>query len=82
MKQRITFTFIMGIITTGTISFALVGLNFGFGTGFLGVWFRSWAVSYPLAVMLIYFVGPKVQAFASFITERTAVNVKKMGHDE
>ncbi len=80
MKQRLAFTFIMGIITTCIISFSLVALNYGFRTGFLKVWLRSWSVSYILTVLVIFFVGPWVQVFVNFLLKKTEVHAKKRRH--
>jgi hypothetical protein len=81
MKQRITFTFIMAFITTCIISFALIGLNFGFRTGFFIVWLRSWAVSYPLAVGSILFIGPWVQVLATFLSDKAAMHGRNTSSD-
>jgi hypothetical protein len=70
----------MGIITTCIISFSLVALNYGFRAGFLKVWLRSWSVSYILAVLVIFFVGPWVQVFVNFLLKKTEVHVKKRRH--
>jgi len=70
MKQRIAFAFIMGSITTGIISFALVALNFGFREGFFTVWLRSWSVSYMLAVLIILMIGPRIQTFVNYLVKK------------
>jgi hypothetical protein len=80
MKQRITFASIMGIITTGIISFSLVGLNYGFRAGFFGVWFRSWSVSYLVAVVVILFVSPGVQIFVDSLMKKTELQEKRKKH--
>jgi hypothetical protein len=67
----------MGIVTTSIISFALVALNFGFKPGFYSVWFRSWLVSYPLAVAIILFLGPWVQVLTNFLFKKTTIARKK-----
>lgn len=62
MKQKIAFALIMGIITTGIISFTLISINVGLINGFLKVWLRSWATAYLVVIPAILFIGPLVQA--------------------
>ena len=61
MKQRLAFAFIMGIITTGTISFTIASINVGYTPDFLKIWLRSWSVAYIVVVPVIFFIGPAVQ---------------------
>lgn len=51
----------MGVITTGTISFAVISVNVGFVANFLTVWFRSWFVGYLVVVPIILFIAPRIQ---------------------
>jgi hypothetical protein len=61
MKQRIAFALIMGIITTGIISFTLISINTGFGPNFAGIWLRSWSIAYVVVIPIILIAGPFVQ---------------------
>lgn len=61
MKQKIAFALIMGIITTGIISFTLISINIGFTAKFLTIWLRSWAMAYTVVIPAILLVGPLVQ---------------------
>jgi hypothetical protein len=63
MKKRILFALIMGVITTIVISFTIIALNVGFVGNFIAIWFRSWCLSYFLAVMATIFIAPRVQSF-------------------
>jgi hypothetical protein len=67
MKQRIAFAMIMGIITTGIISFTLISINIGFVEKFLNIWLRSWGTSYPVVIPCILLISPKVQALVNTI---------------
>jgi hypothetical protein len=80
MKQRITFALLMGIITTGIISFSLIALNFGIRAGFFTTWLRSWSVSYLLAVLIMLFIGPGVQVFANFLLKVRKMRLRKKKH--
>lgn len=62
MKQKIAFACIMGIITTGIISFTLISFNLGFTDKFLRIWLRSWGMAYAVAIPAILILAPKVQA--------------------
>jgi hypothetical protein len=61
MKQKIAFALLMGIITTGIISFTLISLNVGFGTNFLKTWLKSWIMAYTVVIPAILVIGPRVQ---------------------
>ncbi len=62
MKQKIAFALIMGIITTGIISFTLVSINIGYTPAFLKIWLRSWFVAYLVVIPAILVIGPFVQS--------------------
>lgn len=63
MKQKIAFAMIMGIVTTGIISFTLISINIGYTERFLGIWLRSWGMAYLVVIPAILIIGPKVQGF-------------------
>ena len=67
MKQKIAFALIMGIVTTGIISFTLISINIGFIEKFLSIWLRSWATAYVVVIPCILLIGPKIQAFVNTI---------------
>jgi hypothetical protein len=67
MKHKIAFALLMGIITTGIISFTLITLNVGFGPNFAGIWLRSWGMAYLVVVPVILTVGPLVQKFVNYL---------------
>lgn len=62
LKRRITFALMMGVVTTGIISFVLIALNLGFNTQFVLTWLRSWSVAYVLVIPAILLIGPRLQA--------------------
>lgn len=61
MKQKIAFALLMGIITTGIISFTLISINIGFIDAFFRIWFRSWGIAYLVAIPAILIIAPQVQ---------------------
>ncbi len=61
MRNKILFALIMGIITTGIISFTLISINIGFNDKFLKIWLRSWAMAYVVVIPAILIIGPRVQ---------------------
>lgn len=65
MKNKIAFAWLMGIITTGIISFALIYLNLGFGGLFLKIWLRSWGMAYLVVIPVILLLAPKLQALVA-----------------
>jgi hypothetical protein len=60
-KQKIAFALLMGIVTTGIISFTLIGINLGFVPSFVKIWLKSWAMAYTVVVPAILLIGPKIQ---------------------
>lgn len=61
MKNRIAFALLMGVVTTGVITFALISWNLGFGGVFAKVWMRSWGLAYLIVVPIILAVGPALR---------------------
>lgn len=57
------FALLMGIITTGIISFTLISVNIGYQVNFLQIWLRSWAMAYIVVIPAILVIGPRVQKF-------------------
>lgn len=62
LKRKIAFAMLMGVVTTGIISFVLVALNFGMASGFIRTWLRCWMISYLIVIPAILLVGPRLQA--------------------
>lgn len=61
MREKIAFALIMGIVTTGIISFTLISVNIGFVTNFVVIWLKSWSMSYLIVIPAILLIGPRVQ---------------------
>ena len=62
LKRKIAFAMLMGVVTTGIISFVLVAINVGVAAGFVATWLRSWATSYVIVIPAILLIGPRLQA--------------------
>ena len=61
LHRKILFALLMGVVTTGSISFTLVSINVGFGEQFLKIWLRSWAVAYMVVIPAILIIGAQIQ---------------------
>jgi hypothetical protein len=61
MKQKIVFALLMGIFTTGIISFALIALNIGFSGIFFKIWLKAWILAYLIVIPVILIIGPIIQ---------------------
>jgi hypothetical protein len=61
LKHKIAFALMMGIVTTGIISFTLISINIGFSENFLKIWGRSWATAYLVVIPAILLIGPRIQ---------------------
>jgi hypothetical protein len=60
-KNKIIFALIMGVVTTGLISFTLISVNIGYNEKFLMIWLRSWGMAYLVVVPAILIIGPNIQ---------------------
>ena len=67
MKNKIAFALIMGIVTTGIISFTLISINIGFSDRFLSIWLKSWGVAYLVVIPAILLIAPLVQKFVDHL---------------
>jgi hypothetical protein len=63
MKKKIAFAMIMGVATTGIISFLLISVNLGYSDKFLKIWLKSWLLSYTIVIPCILVIGPVVERF-------------------
>jgi uncharacterized membrane protein SpoIIM required for sporulation len=61
-KRKVAFALLMGIVTTGIITFSLLALNVGFSEPFVARWVRSWGVAYVIMVPVILDLGPLLQS--------------------
>ena len=77
MKKRIAFAMIMGIITTGIISFTLISINIGFVANFMVIWLKAWSTSYLVVIPAILLIGPKVQNLVDAMFEETPASAIK-----
>ncbi|OJJ19146.1 hypothetical protein BKI52_20240 [marine bacterium AO1-C] len=75
--KKIVFALLMGIITTGIISFALITINIGFGDKFMRIWLRSWLLAYLFVIPAILFIAPLVERLVNTIVERYFAQRKK-----
>jgi len=60
-KNKIAFALVMGIMTTGIISFTLISVNVGYTEKFLKIWLRSWGIAYLVVIPAILIIGPRIQ---------------------
>ncbi|MES2554598.1 MAG: DUF2798 domain-containing protein [Bacteroidota bacterium] len=70
MKEKIAFALIMGIISTGVISFTLISINVGYSERFLSVWLNSWMMAYFVVIPVILIVGPRVQSLVEYLLRK------------
>ncbi|HVJ70439.1 MAG TPA: DUF2798 domain-containing protein [Sphingomicrobium sp.] len=63
LKRKIAFAMLMGVVTTGIISFVLVAVNLGMDSAFVRTWLRCWLISYLIVIPAILLVGPRLLAW-------------------
>ena len=61
LHRKILFALLMGVVTTGIISFTLISINIGFGENFLGTWLRSWGIAYMVCIPILLIIGAQIQ---------------------
>ena len=69
MKQKIAFAMIMGLITTGVISFTVITVNIGFVEQFVSIWAKSWGIAYLVVIPMILLIGPMIQRLVDSLFE-------------
>ncbi|WP_108424548.1 DUF2798 domain-containing protein [Flagellimonas amoyensis] len=75
MKRKILFAMIMGIVTTGAISFVVIAIDTDLsGPTFLRVWLKSWGLAYLVVIPCILFIGPPVEKLVDFILKNKVKN--------
>lgn len=67
MKQKIAFALLMGIVTTGIISFTLISVNLGFTDKFTKIWLKSWAMAYVVAIPAILVIAPQIEKLVAYL---------------
>ena len=76
MKNKILFALIMGVVTTGIISFTLISVNIGFGERFFRIWLRSWGMAYLVVIPAILIIGPQIQKFVDYLLREKQTHEK------
>jgi hypothetical protein len=71
VKKKIAFALIMGVITTGIISFTLISINIGFVPNFVVIWLKAWSTAYLVVIPAILLIGPKVQNLVDVMFKET-----------
>lgn len=77
MKKKIAFALIMGIITTGLISFILIAVNLGFTPNFFRAWLKSWLIAYLLAVPAILVIAPQIERLVNYLVSEAVPDTKR-----
>jgi Protein of unknown function (DUF2798) len=55
---EIKFASLMSFVTTLAVTLVLVSVNYGWHSGFLTVWLRSWLIAFVLVGLSILYVAP------------------------
>jgi len=76
MKQKIAFAMIMGVITTGIISFTLISINLGYSEKFIPIWLKSWSLAYLVVIPAILLIGPPIQKLVDRFFQKPAEQAK------
>ena len=71
LKIKVVFALLMGVITTGIISFSLIAINIGFTETFVQLWLKSWLLAYVFVIPAILFVAPPIERFVNRLFQNT-----------
>ncbi|WP_353776993.1 DUF2798 domain-containing protein [Winogradskyella sp. 3972H.M.0a.05] len=69
LKRKLIFALVMGIITTGIISFSLIVINLGFTKNFLRAWLKSWLLAYVFVIPAILFIAPPIERLVNSLVK-------------
>ncbi|HLM60005.1 MAG TPA: DUF2798 domain-containing protein [Pyrinomonadaceae bacterium] len=72
VKHKIVFAFLMGIVTTGLVSFTVILTNMGFTETFWQIWLKSWSMAFLVVVPVILIVSPFVERFVGFLFKKSS----------
>ncbi|NIQ16899.1 MAG: DUF2798 domain-containing protein, partial [Candidatus Dadabacteria bacterium] len=61
IKKRVVFSLIMGLITTGIISFTIMAIHYEFNNVFLLHWNEAWFIAYIIVIPAILLIAPPLQ---------------------
>jgi hypothetical protein len=56
--EHVAFAFVMALLMVTVLSFSAISINYGWRAGFFGVWLRTLALLYPIAVTSILVLRP------------------------
>jgi hypothetical protein len=76
MKQKIAFAMMMGIVTTGVISFTLISINIGYTEKFLQIWLKSWSIAYLVVIPAILLIGPQIQKLVEVLFAERIIEIE------
>ncbi|TJZ53685.1 DUF2798 domain-containing protein [Sphingobacterium olei] len=75
MKKKFAFALIMGVITTGIISFTVIFVNIGFKPNFLKIWSKSWGLAYLVVIPAILIIGPRIQKLVDWLFDKKDIEI-------
>jgi|GEM_PF-448814 len=78
MKQKIAFAMIMGVVTTGIISFTLISVNIGFTGRFFAIWLKSWGMAYLVAIPAILVIAPQIEKLVRWLFPTEAASAAEV----
>ena len=76
MKKKFAFAVIMGVVTTGIISFTVISVNIGFKPNFLKIWFKSWGLAYLVALPTILIIAPLIQSLVDRLFDKDLLKME------
>ncbi len=79
--HKIVFAFLMGIVTTGLVSFTVILVNLGFTETFWQIWLKSWSMAFLIVVPVILIVSPVMERFVSSLFKEKTVFEKSKKKD-
>lgn len=70
-RFRLTFALLMSCTMSLLMTAWVTWLNLGLSPDFLLRWLHAFWAAWPAAFVVVFFIGPKVQAFSQRLTKPT-----------
>ena len=67
--HKIVFSFFMGLLMSGIMSFVVTSFNVGFVTNIISLWLKAWSFAFIVAFPTIMVVSPIVHKLVSLVME-------------
>jgi len=65
--HKIVFSFFMGLLMSGIMSFVITAFNVGLVTNIISLWLKAWSFAFMVAFPTIMIISPVVHKLVSLV---------------